>query len=139
MQVWGWLSLKELEKVLPGSQALVEKGKGKRARRVVRTARTKAQVCKTMKTLEINGQRALCKSLPSFPPAAGDSKWKASLDWAHHRKPPGNPKLDLPDPLFPTDVGTCSSSPGAVGAKGPTDRERDPHPWKDLLPYSFAV
>lgn len=53
---------------------MVEKGKGERARRIVTTVHTKAQVCKSMETLEIVGQRTLCKSLPFFPLTVGDSK-----------------------------------------------------------------
>lgn len=43
---------------------------------------------------------------------------------------PGNPELDLPDILFLTDLCTCGpvSSPGAIGAAGPTDRKWGPHP-----------
>lgn len=103
------------------------KGKGKESPDN-EAACAKAQVCESTGTRERSnrGRSAASSFTPTLSQWQGG--WSLPLPRPIIARSPGNPKLDLPDLLFPTNLWTCTplSSPGAAGVAAPTDRKWGP-------------
>lgn len=130
--VQGCLSLRELGKVLHGAESggwiLVEKGTEEGP------PGSEPSMCKGTGVRKLrspgNCGSGTLQGLPGSHPEPEQPGERQPLTGRTIALSPGNPRLDLPDLLFPTDRRTCSPlcSPGATGAAGPTNRTRGPCP-----------